>query len=338
VSDDRLSRLLHPRQTTRHVVAWIAAVVMVALAGAVGYMVIEGWSFLDALYMSVITLTTTGFKEVHPMDTAGLIWTMVLAVAAIAIIFGTVGVVAQNIITEVASGARRERRMARTIAGMQDHFIVCGYGRVGSLVARELLADLAEVVVIDVGEESLQRAEADGYPVVHGDGTSDEVLLKAGVQRARGLVTCIDSDAHNVYVTLTARALNPKLFIVGRAGTQSVIDKLVHAGADRAVSPYVMAGRRIANLALKPLVVEYIEAALSRGGGDVAFSMEEVEVRAGGPLVGRTIGDLRGTGVLTLSVIAGGRQEPNPPDERTLAVGEYLIVSGEADKLKALEI
>ncbi len=339
VSDERLSRLLRPQnRTTRTIVAWVAAVILVGLTGAAGYVVIEGWSFFDALYMSVITLTTTGFREVHELSRAGEAWTMVLSISAIGIIFGTVGVVAQNIITEVASGARRERRMAKAIAGMRDHFIVCGYGRVGSLVAGELTGDDADVVVIDIREESLQRAEDDGYPVVHGDGTSDDVLLRAGVERARGLVTCIDSDAHNVYVTLTARALNPKLFIVGRAGAQSVIDKLMQAGADRAVSPYVMAGRRIANLALKPLVVEYIEAALSRQGGDVAFSMEEVQVRPGGPLVGRTVGDLRRGGVLTLSVISGAGQEPNPADGRVLAVGEFLIVSGASDKLRALEI
>jgi voltage-gated potassium channel len=322
-------------RTTRPVLVWVLSVIALAVVGALGYMVIEGWSFFDGLYMAVTTMSTVGFREVHELDWPGRIWTMLMALSAIGVVFGTVGVVAETVMTDVASGRRKAKRMTRVINQLQGHWIVCGFGRVGSIVAAELVEDGNRVVVIDVREDSLQRAEAAGYLVVHGDGATDEVLRQAGVERARGLVAAIDSDAQNVYVTLTARSISPGLFIVGRAGAETVISKLIQAGADRAVSPYTMAGRRIVNLALKPGVIEFIDAALTRG--DMAFSMEEVAAVPGGPLTGRTIGELRARGVLTLAVLhAPGEYEPNPPDNRTVEDGEHLIVSGATDVLDQL--
>lgn len=314
---------------------WVLAVLGLALLSAFGYMILEGWSFLDALYMAVTTMTTVGFREVHEMDLAGRIWTMLMALSSIGVIFGTVGVVAENVMADVASGKRRAKRMSRMIDKLSDHYVVCGYGRVGTMVAKELLDEGNQVVVIDVKEDSLARAEADGYLVVHGDGASEDVLRQAGVTRAKGLVSAIDSDAHNVYVTLSARALNPGLFIVSRAGTENVISKLLQAGADRAVSPYVMAGRRIVNLTLRPAVIEFIDAALTRES--LAFSMEEVVAEADGPLAGRTIGELHAQGVLTMAILAdGGAYEATPADDRVIGVGERLIVSGATQALAGL--
>jgi len=322
-------------RASRPVLIWVLSVAALAVVGALGYMLLEGWSFFDGIYMAVTTMSTVGFREVHDLDAPGRIWTMVMAIAAIGVVFGTVGLVAETVMTDVASGTRKAKRMTRMIDQLQGHWIVCGFGRVGSMVASDLVADGHKVVVIDVREDSLQRAEAAGYLVVHGDGATDDVLRQAGVERARGLVAAIDSDAQNVYVTLTARSINPGLFIVGRAGAETVISKLIQAGADRAVSPYTMAGRRIVNLALRPGVIEFIDAALTRG--DMAFSMEEVAATAGGPLAGRTIGELRGRGVLTLAVLhAPGAYEPNPPDTRVVQDGEHLIVSGSTEVLDGL--
>lgn len=321
--------------TARHLRIWIAAVLAVAGVGTAGYVVLEGWNVSDALYMAVMTLTTVGFREVHELDTVGRAWTMILSVAAVGIIFGTVGIVAEGLLAEVASGRREAKRMEQAVEELRDHFIICGYGRVGSMVARELVHGGQRVVVVDVRPESLDTAQADGHLVVAGDGTSDAVLRQAGVERARGLVTCIDSDANNVYVTLSARALNPSLFIVGRASADGAAAKVLQAGANRVVSPYSMAGRRIAELALRPRVVEFIDAAMSHG--ELAFSMEEVEVGVGGSLGGRTVGALRTEGIFTLAIVRGpGAYDPNPADERVLAVGETLIVSGSAERLRGL--
>ena len=225
--------------------------------------------------------------------------------------------------------------MADALSGMHDHFILCGYGRVGSTVARELVRAGQGIIVIDVQPDSLDHARRDGHLAVEGDATADDTLRLAGLERARGLVTTIDTDANNVYVTLSARALNPKLFIVGRANAEGAGSKLLQAGADRVVSPYTMAGRRMAELAIRPRVADFIDAALSRG--DLRFSMEELEVADDGPLSGRSVGELRDDGIFTLAIVnADGSYEPNPPTDRVLVAGESLVVSGSTERLAGL--
>jgi voltage-gated potassium channel len=265
----------------------------------------------------------------------GRAWTIVLMIAGVGIIFGTIGIVAEAVVWEVSSGRREAKRMRDQVAAMRDHYIVCGYGRVGSTVARELLHGSQRVVVIDVHPDSLDLAARDGHLVVAGDATEDATLVGAGIARARGLITTIDTDANNVYVTLSARALNPNLFVVGRANAEGSDAKLLQAGANRVVSPYTMAGRRIAELALRPRVADFIDAALSHG--ELAFSMEELEVRTGGPLDGRTVGELRDEGIFALAIVHGERNyEANPPADRRLAAGESLVVSGSSERLLPL--
>ena len=332
----RASRTLADAVRGRHLRAWLALVVLVTAVGTLGYVAFFGWSASDALYMTVITLTTVGFKEVRDLTTfPERLWTMVMAVSAVAIIFGTIGIVAETIISEAASGQREAKRMREAVSELRDHIIVCGYGRVGSTVARELVHTGDRSVVIDILAASLERAAKAGHLVVEGDATDDATLRAAGVERARGLVTCIDSDANNVYVTLSARSMNPTLFIVARANFEGSDAKLLQAGANRVVSPYTNAGRRIAELAVRPHVADYIDAALSHG--NLSFSLEEVVVDATGSLVGVTVGALRADGVATLAILRGdGAYEPNPAEARTLAVGERLIASGSTEVLTAL--
>jgi voltage-gated potassium channel len=325
--------LLHAFRGT-HVWLWLAAVVAVAAIGTAGYVGL-GWSIGDAIYMTGITLTTVGYREVQELDGVGRAWTVIVGIAGVGIIFGTVGIVAQAVLNEASSGRREARRMAETIDGLTGHLILCGYGRVGSTVARELANGGEPFVVIDVNPTSLEAARADGFLVVSGDATVDAVLREAGVERARGLITTIDSDANNVYVTLSARSINPALFVVARANQEGSEAKLAQAGAQRVVSPYTRAGRQIAELAVRPAVADFIDFALSRG--QPAFSIEAVEVRAGGPLDGKTVGALRDRGIFCLAVARGDRDyETNPGTERTLIVGESVIVSGPADTLRAL--
>jgi len=332
----RASRPLMEAVRSRHVRVWLSAVTLTAAIGTLGYMAFFGWSASDGLFMTVITLTTVGFKEVRDLTTfPERLWTMLLAVSAVAIIFGTIGIVAETIVSEAASGQREAKRMREAVAELRDHIIVCGYGRVGSTVARELVHTGDRSVVIDILPASLERAAKAGHLVVEGDATDDATLQAAGVEHARGLVTCIDSDANNVYVTLSARSLNPTLFIVARANSEGSDAKLLQAGANRVVSPYTNAGRRIAELAVRPHVADYIDAALSHG--NLSFSLEEVVVEPTGSLVGATVGALRADGVVTLAILRGdGAYEPNPAETRTLAEGERLIASGSTDVLTAL--
>ncbi len=314
--------------------AWLAIVGIALAIGTTGYMILEGWSLGDALYMTVISVTTAGFREVRELDDGGRIWTMVVTLFGVLLIFGTVGLVTEYLVVEATSGRRLRRRMERSVATLEHHFVLCGYGRVGSTVARELIHDGERFVVIDSNLPSLERARADGHLVVEGDATDDATLRTAGIERARGLVTTIDSDAQNVYVILSARALNPKLFVVGRASTLSAEEKLARAGADRVVSPYTMAGRRLAELAVRPRVVDFLDAALSHG--ELSFSLEELYVPSGGTLEGQTVAALREGGLFVLAILAeGDGYAANPPDGRVIVAGETLIASGSAEALAA---
>ena len=320
----------------RWVLTWALVVGLIAGIGALGYVVFFGWSLSDAIYMTVITLTTEGYKEVRELGDAGRAWTILVAVAGVGIIFGTVGFVAETFVAEALSGRRQRRRMANTVAALKDHFILCGYGRVGSTVARELEHAGVPVVVIDSVAASTDLAAREGHLVVEGDATRDDVLLEAGIARAKALITTVDTDATNVYVTLSARALNPKLFIVARANEEGSEAKLRQAGADRAVSPYTRAGRQIAELATRPRVADFIDFALSHG--QLAFTIEELEVAPDGPLAGQTVADLANRGIHVMAIVTHGpRQfETSAPMDRVLVAGDQLIVSGTAEVLKEL--
>jgi voltage-gated potassium channel len=322
--------------TGTHIRIWLAVIVGCMVVGTAGYIVIEpGWRLLDALYMTVITLTTVGFREVQPLADAGRIWTMVLSIVGVGLIFGTVGIVAEYLVVEATSGRREAERMVQAVNKLSGHYILCGYGRVGLTVARELVHSGLKVVVIDILPESLARARREGFLEVEGDATEEATLRAAGIERARGLITTIDSDAHNVYVILSARAMNPDLFVVARANTEDSEARLMQAGASRVVSPYTMAGHRLAELAVRPRVVDFIDAALSHG--ELAFSMEEVEVVAGGSTVGSTVAALRDSGVFVLAIVTGERSyEANPPADRILVAGETLVVSGSVARLREL--
>ena len=334
---DRALRVVTEAVRGHHLRVWVGVVLLCAAVGTAGYAAFFGWSVSDSLYMTVITLTTVGFKEVHDLVTfPERLWTMILAVTGVAIIYGTIGIVAETIISEAASGRREVRRMREAVAALQGHFIVCGYGRVGSTAAREFEHTGERLVVIDILPASLERAVKAGHLVVEGDATDDATLRAAGVERARGLIACIDSDANNVYVTLSARSINDRLFIVARANTEGSEAKLLQAGADRVVSPYTNAGRRIAELAVRPQVADYIDAALSHG--NLSFSLEDIEVTAAGGLLGRTVASLRDQGVVTLAILRrDGAYEPNPPETRALAEGEHVIASGSTEALARLE-
>src|SRR5215218_2707327 len=222
-------------------------------------MLFEGWNFMDALYMTVITVTTVGYKEVHELDTTGRLWTLALLITGVGTLFYA-AVSSVELVVEGAVGGYFERRKMRAeLSKLNGHYILCGFGRVGRQVAREFALDGVPFVIVDNDPQRVEECLAEGYLAILGEASEDAVLKEAGVRRARGLVAAVDSDADNVFVTLSARKMNPNLHIVARTSSEESAAKLEIAGADRTISPYAVGGRRLASLATQPLIVDFLD-------------------------------------------------------------------------------
>ena len=329
-----------PRLALRRIERALLALVVITVAGALGYMVFEGWSFTDALYMTVITLTTVGYREVRPLDTTGQLWTMLLLVTGV----GTLFYAAVSSVELVVEGAIRgyfgRRRMQTAIAKLSDHYILCGYGRVGRQVAAEFARDGVPFVVVDQDPEIVEECVAEGYLALLGEASDDGRLEEAGVRRAKGLVAAVDSDADNVFVVLSARKLNPRLNIVARASSDESAAKLEMAGADRTLSPYAVGGRRLASLATQPLIVDFLEI-VTRGEEGIEFRLEEFGVPGDSFIAGHTIGELRigeKTGAMILAIRnKEGTFDTTPSASDGMRAGDTLIVLGTPEQISRLE-
>lgn len=318
----------------RRVRLGLLAFVTVTAVGSTGYLFL-GFSLLDALYQTVITLSTVGFREVHPLTRAGKIYTMVLIFFGVGTVLTTFTVVVEAVIEGRLRDAYGRRRMQRKIAGMSGHTIICGWGRVGQSIARYVAAGGQPLVIVDTDGERLAQLD---HPSVVGDATDDAVLAAAGIARASSLIAAIDTDAENLFVALTARSLRPDLFIVARSRTASSEEKLRRAGADRVVNPQAIGGERMAAFVLQPHVAEFVDVVMH--DGSLEFRLEEVPVPTSSPLAGRTIREnqLRDTtGALVLALRgADGSFHTNPDPDTLVAAGQILIVIGTADQLAKL--
>jgi voltage-gated potassium channel len=306
----------------------------VIAAGTIGYVVL-GFGVLDSVYQTVTTITTVGFREIHPLDTAGKIFTIALILAGVGTALYAFGVVIETLVEGHLRRHFEGRRMERNIARMTGHTIVCGWGRVGRAVGGYLSGQGADVVVVDLSPERVAQTP---YPALIGDVTDDEVLRKAGLMRARALVAAINTDAENVYVTLSARALRPDLVIVARARTEDSESKLLRAGATRVVNPQRIGGQRIAAAALQPNVVEFLDVVMH--DGSLEFRLEEVPVDAGSALTGRMLGEAEpgdSGGALVLALRSpDGTFTTNPPLHTQVVTGSVLIAIGTEPQLAAL--
>ncbi|MCU0306862.1 MAG: potassium channel protein [Thermoleophilia bacterium] len=295
--------------------------------GTIGYVVVEGWNVLDAVYMTVTTLTTVGFREVNPLDRAGEIFTISLLAVGLGAVFAAIATFTDLVVSGELQGTIRQRRTLRRIDRLSDHYIICAFGRVGRAVADELRANGEPFMVIETDEAVGARLERRGIPYLIGDPSDEDVLAQAGIHRARGLVCAVDSDAVNVFITLTARQIKPSLVIVARASDPRSRDRLERAGADRVVSPYDLSGRRMAALTLRPAVVDFVE--LVRGGEDMV--LEEIQVRSGSVLDGVRLGEAcaRHEGVSALALKRGDAPLAPAPDlEQVLGPGDFVVVLG----------
>jgi voltage-gated potassium channel len=299
-------------------------------------MLVNRWDLLDSIYMVIITISTVGYGEVHPQGAPGRIFSMVLIMVGVATMLYGIGVFAEALADNAFGIYRRERQLQRDLDHLRDHFIICGYGRMGTQIVAEFEDHGVSYVVIDQTGEALERIRAEGRLHIEGDASKEDVLKQAGIERARGLVSVVDSDERAVYIVLAARALNSQLYIVARGGRPESLRRLELAGATRTVSPYVMAGHRMAELAIRPALVDVIET-LHHGEGGIG--VEEMLVAPGTKAVGKTIdqsGLLAPEAARVLAVRRDdGTLHVSPSDDLRLEEGDLVIALGTEDQLFA---
>ncbi len=306
--------------------------------GTLGYMLIEDWTLLDSLYMTIITLTTVGYTEVHSLSDAGRIFSIILMLSGVGAMFYALGVGARILLEGELREILGRKRLSKKIENLKNHYIICGYGRMGSIICREMAHNRAPFVVIEGATDVVAGMDRD-ILALQGDATQDSVLKQAGIDRARGLISVLSSDADNLYVVLSARGLNPKLRIVARASDEGAEKKLLRAGADNVVSPYFIGGLRIAHTLLKPAVVDFIEFATQ--SSNLELQMEEIRVKEGSRIVDRTLhesGIGKELGIIIVAIKrASGEMVFNPTSRSMIRNEDTLIAMGETSKLKELE-
>ena len=312
---------------------------VVTAGGTAGYMTIEGWGAWDALYMTVTTVATVGFREVHPLSGAGQAFTLLLIVSGVGTAFYTATLLATAIVEGGLHRRFERRRIERMLEELHDHFILCGYGRIGSMIAEEFDQQKVPFVIIERSPERVQSVLLRGWLAVAADASRDEVLERVGIHRARGLIAAVGTDAENVYTVLTARVVRPDLFIVARVESDDAEPKLRRAGADRVISPYHIGATHMAQSALRPAVVDFVQLATSSGPLDL--SMEQVKIQDGSGLVGQTIveaGIRQKFGLIVVAIRRGdGTMDFNPSPESVIRAGDELVVLGRPQSVKALE-
>ncbi|HOP40093.1 MAG TPA: NAD-binding protein [Geobacteraceae bacterium] len=323
----------------RHLKVSIIVLALLITLGIAGYMGIEGWNVLDSLYMTIITLATVGFKEVNTLSDSGKIFTMGLIVLGVSVLGYIVGSLAQIMFEGQIQRIVGRKKVEKKIEALRNHYIVCGFGRMGALICREFSAKPLPFVVVEKDTDVIEKLESDEYLYLRGDATDDDTLLKAGIKRAKGLISVIASDTENVYITLTARGLNPDLFILARSGDEGSDIKLKRAGASKVVSPYLIGGNRMAQAVLRPNVVDFIEIATGRE--HLELQMEEIIIPDDSGFIGETLvssGFRKETGVMIVGIKkSNGSMVFNPESHSTIEKQDTLIVLGQPVAIGKLE-
>jgi voltage-gated potassium channel len=324
-------------ESIRHLRVAIILVICVLVLGTIGYMLIEHLAFDDAFYTTVEMMSTVG-NVVKPLSEPGRIFTLVVIVLGVGSLLYIFGAGMEFMIEGHLSLAIRRRFMENKIASLRNHYIICGYGRVGLHIVEEFKAARLPFVVIDEREYNVDKCLERGHLALLGDATSDDVLREAGITHAKCLLVATDNDAHNISITLSARHLRGKLFIVARANHNETEAKLKLAGADRILSPYTIAGRRMANLALQPGVMEFFETITK--AGDAELAVQEVVVHATSPLAGKTLIEAQNTlsyGTMLVALKRPTGEMPGSRLEARIEVGDTIIVVGALEQLAAFK-
>lgn len=324
---------------TRRLILLTVAIVTTVTIGTVGFTVIEHWPVFDSFYMTLITMTTVGYSEIHPLSHAGRVFNSLLLIFGVTTIFIAIGAMTQTIIELELGDALVKRRNKRMIDNLKDHFIVCGFGRVGRGAAAELQHAGVQFVVVDMNPERVERAMLAGMLAVAADSTRDDTLRQAGIERARGLVAALATDADNLFVLLSAKGLNPRIYVATRAAEEGAEEKMRRAGADAVFAPYAMAGHRLAQSLLRPHVMQFLDFTTKDIGEDIAI--EQVRVADGSAVVAKSIKEMqlgRDFGVIVMAIRkADGGMVFNPTAESTVQAGDHLIVMGRQENLRTLE-
>ncbi len=313
----------------------LGAIFGIITIGTFGYMFIEGWTFFDSFYMTIITISTTGFKELKPLSTPGMILTVGLIITGVLAIAYTGG---RGVQVLVESQILRRRKMIKKLAQITNHYVVCGFGRMGKQIAEHLSENELKFVVIENEPSNVEKLIELGYLFVNADATDDDALISASIERATGMVAVLRTDAENVFTTLSARELNHKIFIVARAIDEGTESKLKKAGADRVVKPYELGGNRMVQLLIRPGVTDFIEGIARKRGVDI--SLEQIVVSDKSKLVGLTLAQSPIRSQLDIIIIAidksGGNFVYNPQSSAIIESGDKLIAIGQVEHLNKL--
>ena len=327
------------QRTRRHLLGGAIALGCVVLAGILWYRVIEGWTWLDAAYMSVITLATVGFAEIQPLGARGRLFTIILILMGVVVIAYILNCFTEALIQGHLQAGIRLKQRRKLMESLANHYIICGFGRTGRQVATEFSTEVIPFIVVDSNEASIHAAQQMGFVTFQGDATLDQVLFQVGIERAQGLVAALPSDAENLYAVLSAKTLAPGIRAIARASTEEAVQKLQRGGADVVVSPYITGGKRMAAAALRPQVVDFLDGILT--GADRAVYIEEFLISPEYcPQIGKTIGETQvriRSGALILAI----RRMDNslivgPNADTIICSGDLVIVMGSDDELRRL--
>jgi voltage-gated potassium channel len=304
---------------------------VISLIGTVGYHFIEGWDLVTSLYATVITLSTVGYGDLYPETAEGRIFTMFLILFGVGTMFYAVVLMAETMVEGRLRILLGRGKLEKIIGKMQNHYIICGCGKIGYLICKELAEEKVDFVVIDNVPEVIQRIEEEGFVYYKGDATNDKTLLDAGIKRAKGIVCVLPSDALNLYVILTAKEMNPGIFILSRSEDEESEHRLLRAGADRVMSPYTLGGMRMAMAILRPAMLDFIEITTRRQS--LELRMEEISICEGSPIIGKSIGESEIRQKYGLIIVAvkkdSGKMIFNPLANYIIEKGDIVIALGE---------